>query len=149
MTVLRSENEKHTRCLAAEFVRSHLTNGGLVLLGGELGTGKTVFVKGMAEGLGIDPNEIVSPTFTIIHEHRSGTIPLFHMDLYRIDSWEEVAALDVFEYLEDRAVTAVEWGDRFAENFPPPVYRVEMSWAGENTRHIHIFFPGKKVVRKR
>lgn len=136
---MRSDNEKHTKRIAAEFVQRFLKGGGLVLLGGELGAGKTVFVKGMAEGLGIDPNEIVSPTFTLIHEHLSGIMPLFHMDLYRIDSWDEVQALGISEYLLPGSVTAIEWGNRFEDHFPSPFYRVEISWSGEKKRYVKIF----------
>jgi tRNA threonylcarbamoyladenosine biosynthesis protein TsaE len=87
--------------------------GATILLSGDLGAGKTAFVKGLAEGLGLDPDEVTSPTFTLVHEYRGGRLPLIHVDLYRLDA----ADLDDIGLDLDLALTgvvAVEWAERLA-----------------------------------
>ena len=76
-----------TRAIAAALAPS-LAPGAVVLLSGDLGAGKTAFVRGLAEGLGIDPDDVTSPTFTLVHEYRGGRLPLIHVDLYRLDRAE-------------------------------------------------------------
>jgi tRNA threonylcarbamoyladenosine biosynthesis protein TsaE len=115
-----------------------LRAGDLLVLEGELGTGKTVFVRGVAEGLGLPPDDVTSPSFTLVHEHRGGRIPLFHVDLYRVDSAEELMTIGLDEILSSGAVVAVEWGERL-----PPVYRrnavtVRLHDAGDGARRIEV-----------
>lgn len=103
----------HSESETAEIGRelaAHLQAGDLVLLYGDLGAGKTAFVRGLAEGLGIDPAEVSSPTFTIIQEYRGGRLPLLHVDLYRVEP-KEVGDLGLDE-LGENAVIAVEWAER-------------------------------------
>jgi len=84
----------------------------ILLLNGELGSGKTVFVQGLAEGLEIPgATEVTSPSFALIHEHQ-GRLPLFHVDLYRLERETDLDGLGLEEILESRAVVAVEWGER-------------------------------------
>lgn len=95
----------------ARALAATLAAGDLVLLDGDLGTGKTVFVQGLAAGLGIDPDQVTSPTFTLVHEYRGGRLPLQHLDLYRLDA----VALDEVGLDPDLAaggVVAVEWSGR-------------------------------------
>ena len=80
--VTRSEDETHA---VARVLAATLAAGDVVLLSGSLGAGKTAFVRGMAAGLGIDPGEVSSPTFTLVHEYRGGRLILYHADLYRLD----------------------------------------------------------------
>jgi tRNA threonylcarbamoyladenosine biosynthesis protein TsaE len=82
--------------------------GAVIGLEGELGAGKTCFVKGLATGLGIDEDEISSPTFTLIAEHYRGKVPLYHIDLYRLEG-AEIEELGLDEYLFGQGVTAIEW----------------------------------------
>ena len=92
---------------------SELQPGATILLSGDLGAGKTAFVKGLAEGLGLDPDEVTSPTFILVHEYRGGRLPLIHVDLYRLDSAElEEIGLDLD--LAVSGVVAVEWAERLA-----------------------------------
>lgn len=130
-----SEDETH------EFGRilSHGLKGGeLVLLEGDLGLGKTVFARGIAEGLGVAPEEVSSPSFTLIQEYRDGRLPIYHVDLYRMETVEDVSTLGLDDLLEAGGVTVVEWGDRL-----PPYYRsqaiiVRFHEVGEGCRRIEL-----------
>jgi tRNA threonylcarbamoyladenosine biosynthesis protein TsaE len=105
-----SRSEAETRA-AARALAADLQPGATLLLSGDLGTGKTVFVKGLADGLGIDPDDVTSPTFTLVHEYQGGRLPLVHVDLYRLDR----ADLDDIGLDADAAaagVTAIEWAER-------------------------------------
>ena len=93
-----------------------LVPGSIVLLFGDLGAGKTSLVRGLAEGLGVDPDEVSSPTFTLIREYRGGRLPLLHVDLYRLHDPREIEELGLEELGTD-AATAIEW----AERLPRPV----------------------------
>jgi tRNA threonylcarbamoyladenosine biosynthesis protein TsaE len=106
----------------------------VVLLAGPLGAGKTAFVRGLAAGLGCDPDEVSSPTFTIVQEYR-GPVTLQHVDLYRL-SPEEVDDLALEDLLED-AVMAVEWPDRW-RRAPADAVRVGLVVVGPTTREIEI-----------
>ena len=91
----------------------------MVQLIGNLGAGKTTLAKGIISGLGAAmPDEVTSPTFTLIHEYRSGWLPVFHFDFYRINQPSELREIGFDDYLEENGVAVVEWGDRFPEVFP-------------------------------
>jgi tRNA threonylcarbamoyladenosine biosynthesis protein TsaE len=129
--VTRSEQE--TIAFGRELA-STLRAGDVVLVSGNLGAGKTAFVRGLASGLGIDPDEVSSPTFTIVHEYRGGRLVLYHADLYRL---ERTATEDIG--LEEMGVKdgvlAIEWPDRLTHDLPG-ARTVRIEPAGEETRHI-------------
>ena len=118
----RSESETADvgRTLAAQ-----LAAGDVILLYGDLGTGKTAFVRGLAVGLGIPEENVSSPTFTLVQEYRGGRLPLFHVDLYRLNDPREIEDLGLDEIAAD-AVLAIEWAEKLRR--PPPdaiVVRIE------------------------
>jgi len=106
-------------------------------LTGELGTGKTCFVKGLARGLGIAGKVVVSPTFIIIREYR-GRIPLYHIDLYRIGSVEDMRDIGMEEAIYGQGVTAIEWADRIADVLPDERIDVKIEYVDEMTRTIEM-----------
>src|SRR3954451_22957372 len=105
-----SASPGETEALAAR-VGAAARPGDVIALTGELGAGKTAFVRGLAAGLGIDPEDVASPTFTMVAEYRGGRLTLFHVDLYRLDP-AETDMLPLREYAYGAGVTAIEWFDR-------------------------------------
>jgi tRNA threonylcarbamoyladenosine biosynthesis protein TsaE len=108
----------------------------VVLLLGDLGAGKTAFVRGLAEGLGASPADVSSPTFTLIQEYRSGRILLLHVDLYRLNNPSEVEDLGL-EELGSGAVVAIEWAEKLPYA-PPDAIRVSIEHLGEGERRVTI-----------
>jgi tRNA threonylcarbamoyladenosine biosynthesis protein TsaE len=130
-----SSSEDDTRAIAAALAPS-LAPGAVVLLSGDLGAGKTAFVRGLAEGLGVDPGEVTSPTFTLVHEYRGGRLPLIHVDLYRLDR----ADLDEIGLDQDLAlggVVAVEWAERLSRSIPGAT-AIRITDRGGDARAIEI-----------
>ena len=126
--------EAETRAIAAELAGS-LQPGDLVLLHGDLGAGKTVFVKGLAEGLGLDPDGVTSPTFTLVHEYLGGRLPLVHI-LYRLQTTElDDVGLDAD--LAARGVVVVEWAERLTRR-PPASLVVHIGDLGAEAREIRV-----------
>jgi tRNA threonylcarbamoyladenosine biosynthesis protein TsaE len=115
---------------------STLASGAVVLLSGDLGAGKTAFVRGMAEGLGIDPQEVSSPTFTLIQEYRGGRLTLFHIDLYRLQP-REVDDLGLEEMAGSGGVMAIEWPDRLPRPLEEAI-AVKIEYIDERTRSIEV-----------
>ena len=130
-----TESEEETQALARELA-STLEAGDVLLLSGDLGAGKTTFVRGLAEGLGIDPAAVSSPTFTLLHEYRGGRLALYHADLYRLDK-TATEDLGLEEAGVRDGVLAIEWPDRLTHQLPG-ARTVTMEFAGETARRISI-----------
>jgi tRNA threonylcarbamoyladenosine biosynthesis protein TsaE len=113
-----------------------LSAGSTVLLRGDLGAGKTAFVRGLAEGLGVAPADVSSPTFTLVQEYRGGRIPLFHADLYRLADAREIDELGLDE-IAAGGVLAVEWAERLPRT-PADAVHVTIEHAGESERRVTI-----------
>ena len=127
-----------------------LKGGELVLLEGDLGLGKTVFVKGIAAALGIDPDHVSSPSFTLVHEYRDGRLPIFHVDLYRLEApAEELGSLGLEEILQAGGIVVVEWGDRLPPYLRRGSLTVRLRDLGEGSRRIEIGSEPKVPPRPR
>ena len=131
---LTTHSEEETADAGRELART-LGSGSIVLLSGELGAGKTAFVRGIAEGLGIDPAQVTSPTFTLVQEYRGGRLPLYHVDLYRLEP-AEVDDLGLDEMTLAGGVTAIEWSDRLPRAFEGAI-AVRLELGDGSTRLIH------------
>jgi tRNA threonylcarbamoyladenosine biosynthesis protein TsaE len=109
--------------------------GDVIALCGDLGAGKTQFVKGLAAGLETDA-EVTSPTFTLIHEYAGGRLPIYHFDLYRLGSAAEAIALGLDEYLENGGVSVIEWADKFPDLLPARARWFRFSHRPDGAREI-------------
>jgi tRNA threonylcarbamoyladenosine biosynthesis protein TsaE len=127
-------NPGETRLIAAEFAR-HLRAGTVLSLIGDLGAGKTEFVKGLATGLGTN-DEVTSPTFTLVHEYRGGRLALFHMDFYRLNEEGELDELGFEDYLAAGGVCAIEWGDKFPKRLPKDTVSIRFTIHDQDRRTI-------------
>lgn len=132
-----SNNEIETRKIAKEFA-STLSSGTIVLLEGDLGAGKTAFVKGVVEFFGGNPNDVTSPTFTIVNQYNFKNETLFHFDLYRIESVDELYNIGIEEYFYSNAICFVEWPERAPELFDHTNRKVIIKKLGDNKRKIII-----------
>ena len=132
-TVTRSQEDTER---LAETLAGELRGGDVVLLSGPLGAGKTAFVRGLARGLGVDPDEVSSPTFTLVHEYRGGRLRLFHADLYRLGT---AAAEDLgLDELGIRdGVLAIEWPDRLDHGFRDAI-DVQIDVVDDTSRRIAV-----------
>ena len=135
--VYRTENTAQTEALGQQLGRT-LAPGSVVAFRGGLGMGKTAFTRGLARGLGCT-GRVTSPTFTIVNEYR-GKIPLFHFDMYRLSSEEDLFDIGWEDYLDRGGVCAVEWSENVADAMPEgTVYvTIRRSPEGENARIITI-----------
>jgi len=125
-------------------IGSLLLPGDVVALVGELGTGKTQFIKGLAVGVGIGkPTYISSPSFTLINEYK-GKIPFYHIDLFRLRAEKEAEDLGLEEYFQSGGITAIEWADRIPSLLPREMLWIQISYTGENTRSLEIIGKGKR-----
>jgi tRNA threonylcarbamoyladenosine biosynthesis protein TsaE len=133
-----SHSESDTEALAAVLARD-LRPGDIVTLSGDLGAGKTAFVRGLARGLGLDPAEVSSPTFALVHEHRGGRLPLFHVDLYRLTS-ADAEDLGLDELGVEDGVLAIEWPERLGRRFSGAIaVRLEtVPGEGDDVRRVTV-----------
>ena len=126
-----THNEQETEAFG-RFLSDQIHSGSVLCLYGELGAGKTAFVRGLAEGLGIqDP--ITSPTFTIIHEYDTNP-PLFHLDAYRLSNGEELLEIGFEEYLGMNGIVVLEWADLVEDALPAHRLNVTITGSGEDPR---------------
>jgi len=138
MTIItKSENET---ILEGEKLGRTLKPGAVVALFGDLGAGKTAFTRGLATGLGISMS-VTSPTFTIVNEY-PGEIPLFHFDMYRLESENELFDIGWDDYLDRNGVCAVEWSERVPGAFFTDFITVKIENLGDNSRRLEIVDEG-------
>jgi tRNA threonylcarbamoyladenosine biosynthesis protein TsaE len=119
MAILISHNPEETEALGEKFGRAARL-GWVIALSGELGAGKTQFVKGLARGLGVSAR-VHSPTFTLVAEYGGGRLRLFHLDLYRLETQQQILSAGVEEFLRPKGVAVIEWAERMVEARPEDV----------------------------
>ncbi len=135
---VKLDSEADTRSLGLE-IADALEPGDVVALTGDLGTGKTALTKYIAEGLGVK-EEISSPTFTIIKEYKSGRLPLYHFDVYRLGSGDELLDTGAEELLDGDGACVIEWADIVADVLPADSLIVSLNYGGsENERTAEIY----------
>lgn len=126
-----------------------LLDPGVVLaLYGDLGSGKTHFVKGIAEGLGVSPAEVRSPTFTILSVYDDGERPLYHFDAYRVQNPDEFVELGFEEYVHGDGITCIEWADRVPDLLPPNTTHLQFHHVAPSERQITLGAPNNTSVRE-
>jgi len=138
MTVSSSETEK-----IAEKIGRLLIEGDLILLTGELGAGKTTFTRGLARGLGVN-DRVSSPTYTIINEYH-GRLPVYHLDLYRLESLEEMEVIGYKEYYFGDSVTVVEWGDKIPAALPDDYLLIGFKRTVDDENKRSLVFKGSST----
>jgi len=127
-------NEEEMEALGAA-LGAELPPGSVLALVGGLGAGKTRMVKGLARGAGYG-GEVTSPTFALVHEYRGGRLPLFHLDLYRLKSADELLAIGWDEFLDEGGLVIVEWADLFPELLPPATRWLRFEVLPEGGRRV-------------
>jgi tRNA threonylcarbamoyladenosine biosynthesis protein TsaE len=120
-----------------------LKTGDIVVISGELGTGKTTFVKNAANALGVKEN-VKSPTFNIVSEYNSSKGKLIHYDVYRLSCSEEIYDTGFEDYLDSNSIIFIEWGEMIESELPEEYIKVEMEYSGEETRMLRICVPGNE-----
>jgi tRNA threonylcarbamoyladenosine biosynthesis protein TsaE len=140
-----SHGAEQTRRLGS-YLGALLGPGDVVLLEGEFGTGKTTLTQGLAAGLGINARYVNSPTFTLINEHRGGRVPLYHIDLYRLEDEESVATLGLDDYFEGDGVTVIEWPGQAAPWLPEEYILVRLSHLNETKRTLRFHSRGDRYA---
>ena len=130
-----SKSASETRRLGVRFAEE-LKAGSIVALYGTLGAGKTEFVKGICEGLGVEDSVVNSPTFTIVNEYDTGALVIYHFDAYRLKSVQEFYEFGYHDYFFGDGVCLIEWPDRVEELLPDEIMRVRLTHVGENQREL-------------
>lgn len=120
--------------------------GTVIAMRGDLGAGKTVFVRGLAAGLGLSAR-VTSPTFTIVNEY-PGTVPLFHFDMYRLSGSDDLFEIGWEDYLSRRGVCAVEWSEITEDAFPENTVCVTITKLDDHTRNIEIIIPHEETTHE-
>jgi tRNA threonylcarbamoyladenosine biosynthesis protein TsaE len=118
-----------------ERIAGQLSSGAALGLTGDLGAGKTQFVKGLARGLGIQ-EPVLSPTFALLHIYTSGRLPLYHLDLYRLDNHGQIVSAGLDQYLHSDGVAVIEWWDRWRQDWPPALRHFHFELIDNTRRRI-------------
>lgn len=129
-----SASVEETEALGAALVRQ-MPPGSVVAFTGDLGAGKTAFVRGMARGLGI-PHRVTSPTFTIVNEYEGGSLPLFHFDMYRLHSSEELFDIGWEDFLSRGGICAVEWSENIRDALEPDTIYIDIRRGEQDDQRV-------------
>jgi tRNA threonylcarbamoyladenosine biosynthesis protein TsaE len=136
--MITSKSEEETKKIAGK-IAEKVANGGFIALFGDLGSGKTVFVKGLAEAFNIKGFFVKSPTYTYIRRYPLETKNIYHIDLYRLEKIDELLLREILELMEDdENIIIIEWAEKMLENLPPKRIDVVFKYLDENSRQINI-----------
>lgn len=138
-----SRSAQETQNLGEKLAK-RLRKGDILCLEGDLGSGKTTFIKGIAKGLKIAPEKVNSPTFVLMNAYDEGRLSLYHFDLYRLEHIREISSIGYEEFLYGGGVSVIEWAGRLEELTPKEHLRVELKHKGENERLIKFSAIGKR-----
>lgn len=126
-------------------IAKNLSAGDIICLFGELGSGKTVLVKGVASGLGIKKEKISSPTFVLIRQHKTeNSLAFYHFDLYRLRGCADVASLGYEEFFYGQGISIIEWADRLGQLMPKECLKIKLSVKTETSRLIEFSYLGSR-----
>lgn len=143
----RSTSETDTIAIGKR-IGQQLGAGGLVLLIAPFGAGKTHLTKGIAAGLGADPDDVNSPSFVVINEYAAGSrhrgMPIYHVDLYRVETSHELGTIGIEECLNDEGVCIIEWAERAAEWLPAARLEIRIEETGPNARRLRLLPRGER-----
>jgi tRNA threonylcarbamoyladenosine biosynthesis protein TsaE len=137
-----SRHPRQTLQLGEEVAR-HLKGGDILCFFGDLGSGKTTFIKGIARGLKISPQKVRSPTFILMNAYE-GRLPLFHFDLYRLEDVQDIRSIGCDEFLYDDGVSVVEWADRLGGLLPAEYLKVVLEHKSPEERVIRLSAEGRR-----
>lgn len=140
MQTFISNSPEETQKFAEEFAAT-LQGGDVIAFRGDLGAGKTCFTRGLARGLGFS-GTVTSPTFALINEYIGGKLPVFHFDMYRISSWDELYSSGFFEYMEEKGIIVAEWSENIENALPESTVYVEIEKISESKRKITVYKKG-------
>jgi tRNA threonylcarbamoyladenosine biosynthesis protein TsaE len=144
--VLQTKNTSETIRIGKR-IGTLLLPGDVIALVGELGTGKTQFIKGLAAGAEVGKTAyIASPSFTLINEY-PGRAPFYHIDLYRLETEKEAEELGLEEYIQGRGIAAIEWADRIPSLLPKEILWIHIHYCGKHSRSIEILGKGKRYLK--
>jgi tRNA threonylcarbamoyladenosine biosynthesis protein TsaE len=136
-----SKGPEETKALGTHLAK-YLKRGNILCLFGELGSGKTTLIKGLAEGLNIDENKVNSPTFVLLNVHQ-GRLPLFHFDLYRLEDIQGIGSIGYEEFLYDDGISVIEWADRLGTFLPDEYLKIELMHKDLDERVITLSAKGQ------
>jgi len=132
-----SNNVDETEAIAAGLAR-RLTGGQCIALHGDLGAGKTQFVRGLVRGLGGNPRAVSSPTYVLLNVYDTPRLPVYHLDAYRVRGADDFEGIGFAELLDQGGIVVVEWAERVCSLLPPDRIEVRITALGENARQIEI-----------
>lgn len=126
MKKITTHSTAETEAVGCEIGRSLKAND-IIAMFGDLGAGKTAFTRGVASGMGINPDSVSSPTFTLVNEYRGEGLTLYHFDMYRINGWDDLYSTGYFDYLDNGSVMIIEWSENIESILPENAIRVDIT----------------------
>jgi len=142
---ITSHTPQETERIGA-FLGALLSRGDIIALAGELGTGKTTLVRGIAQGMGIEGADVASPSFTLVNEY-TGPLPFFHIDLYRLEDEGELLGIDFEEYIRGDGVAVIEWADRIPQAVPRESLWIRLRYLDADRRGIVFQAQGERYAK--